>query len=95
MQAPSALFRLLGEPTRLRLLRILAQDRFNVTELTAILGAAQSNVSRHLTLLKDARLIAESREAGFVYYRLADDARSNGHAPLWAMLDVQFAEAQS
>jgi hypothetical protein len=35
-------------------------------------------------LLKDARLIAESRESGFVYYRLADDARSNGHAPLWA-----------
>jgi SAM-dependent methyltransferase len=93
MQAPSALFRLLGDPTRLRLLRILGQDRFNVTELTGILGGAQSNVSRHLTLLKDARLIAESREAGFVYYRLADDARSNGQAPLWALLDAQFAGA--
>ena len=91
MQAPSALFRLLGDPTRLRLLRILAQDRFNVSELTGILGAAQSNVSRHLTLLKDARLVAESRESGFVYYRLADDARTNGQAQLWALLDAQFA----
>lgn len=93
MQGPSSLFRLLGDPTRLRLLRILAQDRFNVTELTGILGAAQSNVSRHLTLLKDARLVAESRESGFVYYRLADDARSNGQAPLWAFLDAQFTAA--
>jgi len=93
MQAPSALFRLLGDPTRLRLLRVLAQDRFNVTELTSILGAAQSNISRHLTLLKDARLIVESRESGFVYYRLADDARSNGHAALWVLLDAQFAAA--
>ncbi len=93
MQGPSALFRLLGDPTRLRLLRILAQDRFNVTELTGILGAAQSNVSRHLTLLKDARLVAESRESGFVYYRLADDARTNGQATLWALLDTQFAAA--
>lgn len=93
MRGPSALFRLLGDSTRLRLLRVLAQDRFNVTELTGILGAAQSNVSRHLTLLKDARLIVESRESGFVYYRLADDARTNGHAALWAMLDAEFAEA--
>jgi ArsR family transcriptional regulator len=95
MQGPSALFRLLGDPTRLRLLRILAQDRFNVTELTGILGAAQSNVSRHLTLLKDARLITESRESGFVYYRLADDARTTGQAALWTLLDSQFEAAAS
>jgi SAM-dependent methyltransferase len=93
VQRPSALFRLLGDSTRLRLLRILSQDRFNVSELTGILGAAQSNVSRHLSLLKDARLIAESRESGFVYYRLADDARTNGQAALWALLDTQFAGA--
>ena len=47
-------FRLLADPSRLRLLRVLAQDRFNVSELTGILGLAQSGVSRHLGLLKDA-----------------------------------------
>jgi ArsR family transcriptional regulator len=93
MQGPSALFRLLGDSTRLRLLRLLAQDRFNVTELTGILGAAQSNVSRHLTLLKDARLVVESRESGFVYYRLADEARTTGQGALWALLDAQFTAA--
>ena len=45
MHAASALFRLLSDSTRLRLLRVLAVDRFNVTELTGILGVAQSSVS--------------------------------------------------
>ena len=101
MQRASALFRLLGDSTRLRLLRVLAQDRFNVSELTGILGVAQSGVSRHLGLLRDAGLVSEEREAGFVYYRLADDARTNGNgaAPggvegsLWSLLEGQFASA--
>jgi SAM-dependent methyltransferase len=83
------LFRLLGDPTRLRLLRVLGRDRFNVSELTGILGLAQSGVSRHLGLLRDAGLVTEEREAGYAYYRLAD--RANGNADLWPLLDAQFA----
>src|SRR5678809_1086677 len=82
VQQASALFRLLSDSTRLRLLRILARDRFNVTELTGILGVAQSNVSRHLGLLKDAGLVSEEREAGYVYYRVMEGACSNGHGCL-------------
>ena len=91
MQRASALFRLLGDATRLRLLRVLAEDRFNVTELTSILDAAQSGISRHLGLLKDAGLVVEEREAGYVYYRLNEEARHNGHGSLWSLLDSQFA----
>jgi ArsR family transcriptional regulator len=93
VQRASALFRLLSDSTRLRLLRVLAQDRFNVSELTGILGVAQSGVSRHLGLLKDAGLVEEEREAGFVYYKIADQNRSNGHGPLWTLLDTHFASA--
>ena len=93
MQQVSSLFRLLSDSTRLRLLRVLAKDRFNVTELTGILGVAQSNVSRHLGLLKDAGLVTEEREAGYVYYRVAEDARSNGQGALWALLDTHFESA--
>jgi ArsR family transcriptional regulator len=60
-----ALFRLLGDDVRLRVLRLLSLERLNVTELTGILGIAQSGVSRHLGLLKDAGLLGEEREAGF------------------------------
>jgi SAM-dependent methyltransferase len=90
LQQASALFRLLSDSTRLRLLRALAQERFNVTELTGILGVAQSSVSRHLGLLKDAGLVTEEREAGFVYYRVANSARANGNGALWSLLQSHF-----
>jgi ArsR family transcriptional regulator len=94
MRGTTALFRLLADGTRLRLLRVLSRDRFNVSELTGILAVAQSGVSRHLGLLKDAGLVVEEREAGFVYYRLADEERRrNGQGPLWGLLDAQFAES--
>jgi ArsR family transcriptional regulator len=87
----SAIFRLLGDDVRLRLLRLLASERLNVTELTGILGIAQSGVSRHLGLLRDSSLVEERREGGFTYYQApAVDAR-NGTAPLWQMLDAHFA----
>ncbi|MBI3049377.1 MAG: metalloregulator ArsR/SmtB family transcription factor [Acidobacteria bacterium] len=89
----SALFRLLADGTRLRLLRVLARDRFNVSELTGILAVAQSGVSRHLGLLKEAGLVREEREGGYVYYRLADEQPRNGPTPLWALLEAQFAAA--
>ena len=93
MQRASALFRLLADGTRLRLLRVLARDRFNVSELTGILGVAQSGVSRHLGLLKDAGLVSEMREGGYAYYQLSDEGRENGQAPLWRMLEAQFAQS--
>ncbi|MDA1183280.1 MAG: metalloregulator ArsR/SmtB family transcription factor [Acidobacteria bacterium] len=91
MQLASGLFKLLADGTRLRLLRVLSRDRFNVSELTGILSLAQSGVSRHLGLLKEAGLVTEEREGGYVYCRLATEAQTNGHAPLWALLDAQFS----
>jgi SAM-dependent methyltransferase len=94
MKDASALFRLLGDEARLRLLRVLAQDRFNVTELTGVLGLAQSGVSRHLGLLKEAALVAEERDGAYTYYRLSPAVRENGRGPLWALLESQFTAAQ-
>src|SRR5215472_8974950 len=92
MRGASALYRLLGDEARLRLLRVLSQERLNVTELTGVLGLAQSGVSRHLGLLKDAGLVIEERDGGFSYYRLAPAIREGEHriAPL---LRTQFDEA--
>ena len=94
MKEASALYRLLGDEARLRLLRVLAEDRFNVTELTGVLGLAQSGVSRHLGLLKDAGLVAEERDGAYTYYRLSPEIRSNGLGPLWPLLEAQFAAAR-
>ncbi|MGE5246285.1 MAG: ArsR/SmtB family transcription factor [Betaproteobacteria bacterium] len=90
MKSASALYRLLGDEARLRLLRVLSRERLNVTELTGVLGLAQSGVSRHLGLLKEAGLVVEERDGGFTYYRLAP-ALQEGGAPLWPALRDQFA----
>jgi SAM-dependent methyltransferase len=94
MKEASALYRLLGDEARLRLLRVLANDRFNVSELTGILGLAQSGVSRHLGLLKDAGFVREERDGAFTYYRLSPAIRENGERPLWPLLDAQFTAAR-
>jgi SAM-dependent methyltransferase len=94
MKDASALFRLLGDEARLRLLRVLAEDRFNVTELTGVLGLAQSGVSRHLGLLKEAGLVAEERDGAYTYYRLSPAVKDNGLGPLWPLLEAQFVSAQ-
>jgi ArsR family transcriptional regulator len=93
MNEAAAIYRLLGEAVRLRLLRVLARERLNVTELTAVLGLAQSGVSRHLGLLKDAGLVAEEPAGGFTYYRLGTDAAHGRLAGLWAHLQTEFDEA--
>jgi len=92
VKAASALYRLLGDEARLRLLRVLSRERLNVTELTGVLGLAQSGVSRHLGLLKDAGLVAEERDGGFSYYRLAP-ALDGGDAALTSLLRGQFEQA--
>ena len=93
MERACALYRLLGDEARLRLLRVLDQDRFNVKELTGILGLAQSGVSRHLGLLKEAGLVSEERDGAYCFYRLAPGARDVGKGALWPMLQSQFQEA--
>jgi len=89
----AALYRLLGDEARLRILRLLAKERLNVTELTGILGLAQSGVSRHLGLLKDAGLVEEQREGGFAFYRVRPAEALNGLRATWELLQRQFAEA--
>jgi SAM-dependent methyltransferase len=83
------MYRLLGDEARLRLLRVLRNERLNVTELTGILGLAQSGVSRHLGLLKDAGFVTEERDAGYTYYRRAAVTDGDRQA-LWAALEDQF-----
>ena len=62
-----------AEPTRLRLLGVLARCELTVTEITQVLGQSQPRVSRHLRLLCDAGLLDRVPEGSWVFYRLADN----------------------
>jgi ArsR family transcriptional regulator len=93
MDQASGLLRLLGDATRLRLLRALSREALNVSELTAVLGLAQSGVSRHLGLLREAGLVGEDRAGGFTWYRLTPEAGGStaDRTALWSWLTAEFA----
>ena len=62
--------RALADPTRLRILDLLAEEELTVRELTDILGMAQSRVSGHLGVLRDAELVADRRQGTSAHYSL-------------------------
>src|SRR5262245_32933119 len=74
MEALSQSFRALGDPTRLRILRLIAEAPLNVSELVSLVGVAQPSISHHLSTLRRLGLVREERQAGFTYYSLAMDA---------------------
>ena len=72
--------RAMAEPSRLRLLAILARGEFSVSELTAVLGQSQPRVSRHLKLLCDAGLLERFREQHWIFYRVPSEGRGGEFA---------------
>jgi ubiquinone/menaquinone biosynthesis C-methylase UbiE/DNA-binding transcriptional ArsR family regulator len=63
-----------AEPTRLRLLLLLARQELTVSDLTTILRQSQPRVSRHLKLLTEAGLVHRHQEGAFAFFRLGDEA---------------------
>jgi ArsR family transcriptional regulator len=70
----AALFHALSDPTRLSILQRLRFGERCVCELTDALEAAQSRLSFHLKVLKDAGLVTDRREGRWMYYTLNPDA---------------------
>ena len=70
LSAAACMFRSLGDPARLAILRHLALGEHRVVDLTAHLGLAQSTVSAHLACLRDCGLVT---------------SRPQGRASLWAL----------
>jgi SAM-dependent methyltransferase len=77
------LYRLLGDPSRLRLLALLAHHELSVAELTEITGLAQSRVSTHLARLKRAGLVRDQRQGAAAMYTTAEGSRVEG---VWRLL---------
>jgi len=77
------ILRAAGEPTRLRILALLAADELSVLELCRILDQSQPRVSRHLKLLAEAGLVERFPDGAWVFYRPAADAPGRDR-PVWA-----------
>jgi ArsR family transcriptional regulator, arsenate/arsenite/antimonite-responsive transcriptional repressor len=70
MDQAAALLKLLGDKTRLTMMRILADQDCCVCEFVAIFEASQPAISQHIRKLKDAGLVKESRRGQWIFYSL-------------------------
>ena len=80
-EAPSVidldtLFKGFADPTRIRILSLLAAGELCVCDIVEILGLPQPTVSRHLAYLRRSGLVEATREWKFAHYRLAEPANA-------------------
>ncbi|MGB6836437.1 MAG: metalloregulator ArsR/SmtB family transcription factor [Dehalococcoidia bacterium] len=88
----AALFRALGDDTRLRIFSLLTKGEFCVCEIEDTLGLSQSLVSNHLAVLRRVGLVQSRRDeedARWVFYRADPAAAAVLGERLRALLDVQ------
>jgi ArsR family transcriptional regulator len=87
--------RLLGDPTRIRLLLLLEREELSVAELQEILARGQSQISTQLAQLKQAGLLEDRREGKNVFYRLdGADGQSANLQPLLRAASAEIPEAE-
>jgi ArsR family transcriptional regulator len=73
VQVVADTFRVLGDPTRLRIVDALSRHELCVCDLALIVGASQSAVSHSLRALRQMRLVRYRKEGKIAYYSLDDD----------------------
>lgn len=81
----AALFKMLGEPMRLRILQTICKEPRSVNEIVEATGSTQANVSKHLALLTSAGILRRERDGQRVFYsileplvmRLCETVRTN------------------
>lgn len=66
-------FKVLGDPTRIKILYVLSKEELCVCDIKEILSMSQSAISHQLRVLRDARLVKFRRDGKEVYYTLDDD----------------------
>ncbi len=69
----SETFRLLGDPTRVRIIHALSLEELCVCDIAALLGTTKSAVSHQLRLLRTMRVVRHRKVGKIVYYALDDD----------------------
>ncbi len=81
----------LAQENRLRILNLLKQQKLCVCELQNIMEEKQSNISRHLNVLKKAELIKSEKESFWIYYYLNEET-INEHPFVSIILTYEIGE---
>lgn len=90
ISAITAIFAVLGDPTRVRLLALLAHAELSVAELTRITSLPQSRVSTHLAKLRDANFIRDRPAGSSTFYRLDESRMCNTARNTWKAIVAEL-----
>jgi DNA-binding transcriptional ArsR family regulator len=71
------IFRLLGDPTRVKILQALSIEELCVCDIASLLGATKSAISHQLRLLRSLRVVRFRKDGRIVYYSLDDSHVEN------------------
>jgi len=72
LEEVSALFKVLGEPMRLRILQAVCKQPRSVNEIVEATGSTQANVSKHLSLLAAAGILRREKDGQRVFYSVRE-----------------------
>ena len=87
-------FKTFSDPTRVRILWLLGREELAVQELMEVLGMAQSRVSRHLAILREAGLLQDRRDGTYVFYRLTPPPKGPWR-DTWAVVQRTLDESSA
>jgi ArsR family transcriptional regulator, arsenate/arsenite/antimonite-responsive transcriptional repressor len=85
-------FKALGDPNRIRIVKMLEVRELCVCEVREVLGLATATVSRHLAILREAGLITDSKNGKWVNYRLEENSSNALVRAQLALVRKSFAD---
>ena len=77
IERASLAMKAMSHPLRLKILCLLSSGEIAVQEIVEAVGTSQSNISQHLAILRDKKILKTRKDTNKVYYRIADERTLN------------------
>jgi ArsR family transcriptional regulator len=72
IQQAAQAIKAIANPLRLKILCVLGNQELSVQDIVEQVGTSQSNISQHLSIMRDKGVLTTRKEANWVYYRIGD-----------------------
>jgi ArsR family transcriptional regulator len=81
-------------PVRIEILNLLGEGKKSVSELVKLTGLTQPNISQHLHMMKEKKIVKTEKQGNIVYYSLANPKISKAFEIMKEILEDQLAESE-
>ncbi len=83
-------FKIIANQKRLEIIQLLSKKELNVSEMIDMLGLRQANLSQHLSLLRQHKIVSVRKFGREAYYKLADDNIAEAVKLIYIFLQKQY-----